>query len=86
MVLIMSVNPGFGGQKFIPQALQKIEELKSMIGARNPNVLIQVDGGVNEKTIRSVSKTGADVFVAGSAIFGSSDYGETISKFRSLVQ
>ncbi len=86
MVLIMSVNPGFGGQKFIPQALQKIEELKSMIGARNPNVLIQVDGGVNEKTIRSVSKAGADVFVAGSAIFGSSDYGETISKFRSLVQ
>jgi ribulose-phosphate 3-epimerase len=86
MVLIMSVNPGFGGQKFIPQALQKIEELKSMISARNPNVLIQVDGGINEKTIRSVSKAGADVFVAGSAIFGSSDYGETISKFRSLVQ
>ena len=86
MVLIMSVNPGFGGQKFIPRALKKIEELKSMIGARNPNVLIEVDGGVNEKTIRSVSKAGADVFVAGSAIFGSSDYGETISKFRSLVQ
>jgi len=86
MVLIMSVNPGFGGQKFIPQALQKIEELKSMISARNPNVLIQVDGGINEKTIRSVSKAGADVFVAGSAIFGSSDYGEAISKFRSLVQ
>ena len=86
MVLIMSVNPGFGGQKFIPQALQKIEELKSMIGARNPNVLIEVDGGINEETIPSVSKAGADVFVAGSAIFGSSDYGETISKFRSLVQ
>jgi ribulose-phosphate 3-epimerase len=86
MVLIMSVNPGFGGQKFIPQALQKIEELKSMIGERNPNVLIEVDGGINEETIRSVSKAGADVFVAGSAIFGSSDYGETISKFRSLMQ
>ena len=86
MVLIMSVNPGFGGQKFIPQALQKIEELKSMISARNPNVLIEVDGGINEKTIRSVSKAGADVFVAGSAIFGSSDYGEAISKFRSLMQ
>jgi ribulose-phosphate 3-epimerase len=86
MVLIMSVNPGFGGQKFIPQALQKIEELKSMISARNPNVLIEVDGGINEETIRSVSKAGADVFVAGSAIFGSSDYGETISKFRSLIQ
>jgi ribulose-phosphate 3-epimerase len=86
MVLIMSVNPGFGGQKFIPQALQKIEELKSMISARNPNVLIEVDGGINEETIRSVSKAGADVFVAGSAIFGSSDYGETISKFRALMQ
>jgi ribulose-phosphate 3-epimerase len=86
MVLIMSVNPGFGGQKFIPQALQKIEELKSMISARNPNVLIQVDGGINEKTIRSASKAGADVFVAGSAIFGNPDYGETISKFRSLMQ
>ncbi len=86
MVLIMSVNPGFGGQKFITQALQKIKELKSMIRAKNLDVLIEVDGGINLKTIESVAKAGADVFVAGSAIFGSSDYGETIREFRSLIE
>lgn len=86
MVLIMSVNPGFGGQKFITQALQKIKELESMIRAKNLDVLIEVDGGINLKTIESVAKAGADVFVAGSAIFGSSDYGETIREFRSLIE
>ncbi len=86
MVLVMSVNPGFGGQKFIPQALQKIRDLKTMIRAKNPNVLIEVDGGINQDTIRSVSEAGADVFVAGSAIFGSSDYGKTVGKFRSLIE
>jgi ribulose-phosphate 3-epimerase len=86
MVLVMSVNPGFGGQKFVPQALQKIRDLKPMIRAKNPNVLIEVDGGINEETIRSVAEAGADVFVAGSAIFGSSDYGKTVGKFRSLIE
>ncbi len=86
MVLIMSVNPGFCGQKFITQALQKIKELKSMIRAKNLDVLIEVDGGINLKTIESVAKAGADVFVAGSAIFGSADYGETIREFRSLIE
>jgi ribulose-phosphate 3-epimerase len=86
MVLIMSVNPGFGGQSFIPQALEKIKELKSLIRAKNPDLLIEVDGGINQKTIQSVAKAGADVFVAGSAIFGSSDYGETITKFRALIE
>ena len=86
MVLVMSVNPGFGGQKFIPQALQKIRDLKPMIRAKNPNVLIEVDGGINEETIRPVAEAGADVFVAGSAIFGSSDYGKTVGKFRSLIE
>jgi ribulose-phosphate 3-epimerase len=86
MVLVMSVNPGFGGQKFIPQALQKIRDLKPMIRAKNPDVLIEVDGGINQETIRSVSEAGADVFVAGSAIFGSSDYGKTVGKFRSLIE
>ncbi len=85
LVLVMSVNPGFGGQKFIAQALQKIRGLKPMIRAKNPNVLIEVDGGINQETIRSVAEAGADVFVAGSAIFGTSDYGETIGKFRSLI-
>ena len=86
LVLIMSVNPGFGGQVFIPQALQKIRDLKPMIRAKNPNVLIEVDGGINLETIRSVAEAGADVFVAGSAIFGSSDYGKTIGKLRSLIE
>ena len=86
MVLIMSVNPGFGGQTFIPQALQKIEDLKPMIAAKNPEVLIQVDGGINHETIPSVARAGADVFVAGSAIFGSTDYAKTIGEFRSLLE
>lgn len=86
MVLIMSVNPGFGGQAFIPQALDKIRDLRSMILSRNLNVLVEVDGGVNERTIQSVSEAGADAFVAGSAIFGSADYKETIDKFRALIQ
>lgn len=86
MVLVMSVNPGFGGQAFIPQALQKIRDLKSMITSKNPNVLIEVDGGINHETIQSVAKAGADVFVAGSAVFGSSDYGKTISELRALAE
>ncbi|NVL91081.1 MAG: ribulose-phosphate 3-epimerase [Desulfobacterales bacterium] len=85
LVLIMSVNPGFGGQEFIPRAIQKIKDLKPIISAKNPNVLIEVDGGISQETIQSVAKAGADVFVAGSAIFGSSDYGKTIKKFRSLI-
>jgi ribulose-phosphate 3-epimerase len=85
MVLVMSVNPGFGGQAFIPQALQKIRDLKPMIASKNPNVLIEVDGGINQDTIQSVARAGADVFVAGSAIFGSPDYGKTISEFRALI-
>jgi ribulose-phosphate 3-epimerase len=86
LVVVMSVNPGFGGQKFIPQALQKIRDLKAMIRAKNPNVVIEVDGGINQETIRPVAEAGADVFVAGSAIFGSSDYGKTIRELRSLIE
>jgi ribulose-phosphate 3-epimerase len=86
LVLVMSVNPGFGGQKFIPQSIQKIRDLKTMIRAKNPNVLIEVDGGINQETIRSVAEAGADVLVAGSAIFGTIDYGETIGKLRSLIE
>ena len=86
LVLIMSVNPGFGGQEFIPQALQKIRDLKAMIRTKNPNVVIEVDGGINQETIQSVAEAGADVFVAGSAIFGSPDYGKTIGGFRSLIE
>jgi ribulose-phosphate 3-epimerase len=86
LVLIMSVNPGFGGQEFIPQALQKIRDLKAMIRTKNPNVVIEVDGGINQETIQSVAEAGADVFVAGSAIFDSHDYGKTIGGFRSLIE
>jgi ribulose-phosphate 3-epimerase len=85
LVLVMSVNPGFGGQTFISNAIPKIGDLKSMLRSKNPDVLIAVDGGVNQETIRSVSEAGADAFVAGSAIYGSSDYGETIRKFRALI-
>ncbi|NNG01645.1 MAG: ribulose-phosphate 3-epimerase [Desulfobacteraceae bacterium] len=81
-VLIMSVNPGFGGQAFIPSSLDKIRQLKKMILERGDSVVIQVDGGVNNGTIADLSAAGADVFVAGSAIFGSPDYAAAISSFR----
>lgn len=84
-VLIMSVNPGFGGQQFISNSLEKIRELKKFIQSSGLPVLIQVDGGVNKVTIKDISLAGADVFVAGSAVFGSNDYKETIRTFRSLI-
>ncbi len=81
-VLIMSVNPGFGGQAFITNSLEKIKALRQMIRSKNLNTLIQIDGGVNEKTIADVAAAGVDIFVAGSAIFGSDNYKKTISSFR----
>jgi ribulose-phosphate 3-epimerase len=81
-VLIMSVNPGFGGQAFIPNSVNKIDALRKSIQERGLSVLIEVDGGVNEKTIAQVVAAGADVFVAGSAIFGSQDYEATIQSLR----
>ena len=86
LVVLMSVNPGFGGQTFIPATLEKIGRLRKMIDARGLAIEIEVDGGVNSKTIASVSQAGADVFVAGSAIFGSDDYAATISEFRHLME
>ena len=84
-VLIMSVNPGFGGQAFIPNSLQRINRLRKMIDERGLKTLIEIDGGVNRKTIAEISAAGADVFVAGSAIFNGSDYGETISAFKRMI-
>lgn len=84
-VLIMSVNPGFGGQAFIRNSLDKIRDLKKMIDIKGLNTLIQIDGGVNEKTIEEISQVGTDIFVAGSAIFGSNDYKETIAGFHKLI-
>jgi len=84
-VLIMSVNPGFGGQAFIPSSLDKIRALRQQIQDRGLSVLIEVDGGVNEQTIAEIASAGADVFVAGSAIFGSKDYQKTIQSFRQKI-
>lgn len=84
-VLIMSVNPGFGGQKFIANTLDKIRALKQIITDRGLSTLIQIDGGVNKNTIKEIGEAGVDSFVAGSAIFGSPDYAETIKDFRSKI-
>ena len=83
LVLIMSVNPGFGGQKFISGSLEKIRLLKDRIRDCNPTALIEVDGGVNTATIGEISRAGADVFVAGSAIFNTDDYKLAIDGLRS---
>jgi ribulose-phosphate 3-epimerase len=85
-VLIMSVNPGFGGQSFIDNSLNRIKQLRHIIETRNLDIRIQVDGGVNEKTIGSISQAGADIFVAGSAIFGSQNYQMTIGSLRSQLE
>jgi ribulose-phosphate 3-epimerase len=84
-VLIMSVNPGFGGQAFITNSIDKVNALRQMIQSKNLNTPIQVDGGVNEKTIAGIAAAGADIFVAGSAIFGSADYQKTIDSFREMI-
>jgi ribulose-phosphate 3-epimerase len=84
-VLIMSVNPGFGGQAFISNSLNKIKALRRLIQDKGLSTLIEVDGGVNEETIADVSAAGTDVFVAGSAIFGSQDYQKTIRSFRKKI-
>ncbi len=84
-ILIMSVNPGFGGQSFIKNSLEKISELREIIDENNLDTIIQIDGGVNIDTIKEISDAGTDSFVAGSAIFGSSDYNSTIENFKSQI-
>ncbi|MDA3915805.1 MAG: ribulose-phosphate 3-epimerase [Deltaproteobacteria bacterium] len=81
-ILIMSVNPGFGGQKFIKSSIDKIIELSRLLKEKNSNAIIQVDGGINPETIKSVSDAGATSFVAGSAIFNTDNYKETIKNLR----
>ncbi len=78
VVMLMSVNPGFGGQKFIPSTLAKIWQLKQRIDAMGLDVDIEIDGGISPETIADVAEAGANVFVAGSAVYGSRDYKETI--------
>jgi len=85
LVLIMSVNPGFGGQKFIPTALRKVEEARRRIDASGRAVRLEVDGGVKVDNIKAVAKAGADTFVAGSAIFGNKDYAGTIKAMHAEI-
>ena len=84
-VLIMSVNPGFGGQTFIKNSLDKVRTLRQLIQRKNLKTLIEIDGGVNEKTIADIAAAGVDAFVAGSAIFGGGDYHATINAFREKI-
>jgi ribulose-phosphate 3-epimerase len=82
LILIMSVNPGFGGQKFIPEALRKIAEVRRRIDASGRDIRLEVDGGVKVDNIAEIAAAGADTFVAGSAIFGAGDYREVIGRMR----
>ena len=85
LILLMSVYPGFGGQEFIEDTIEKILEAKELIDQQGHKIFLEVDGGINNETISRVSKAGANVFVAGSAIFGSSDYEKTIQSFRQKI-
>lgn len=84
MVLLMSVEPGFGGQKFIPRTLDKVRQLKEMIKRNGSNALIEIDGGVNETTGKQLADAGADILVAGSYVFRASDARAAISSLKSL--
>jgi ribulose-phosphate 3-epimerase len=86
VVLIMSVNPGFGGQKFIPTALRKIAEVRRRIDESGRDVRLEVDGGVKIDNIQAIAEAGADTFVAGSAIFGSKDYAATIRQMHEHIK
>ncbi len=83
MILVMSVNPGFGGQKFIPSALDKLAKLRKMIDDSGREIRLEIDGGVNADNIAEISKAGADTFVAGSAIFTQDNYKEIINRLKS---
>ena len=82
MILLMSVNPGFGGQKFIPGTLDKLREARALIDASGRDIRLEIDGGVNVKNIREIAEAGADTFVAGSAIFNQPDYKAVIDAMR----
>jgi len=86
LVLLMSVNPGFGGQSFIPSTLKKIERLRKIVDQNGYPLEIEVDGGIKIENIREVSKAGADIFVLGTGIFKTKDYKETIKKLRKEIE
>jgi len=85
MVLVMSINPGFGGQTFLPMTYQKIEAIRQRIDAVNSSIRLEVDGGVKIDNIGAIKAAGADTFVAGTAIFGADDYGAVISAMRQAI-
>ena len=85
LVLIMSVNPGFGGQKFIPGALDKLRAARRLIDASGRQIRLEIDGGVKVENIAEIARAGADTFVAGSAIFGARDYKATIDSMRAAI-
>ena len=85
MILLMSVNPGFGGQKFIDSSLDKLRQARKIIDASGREIRLEIDGGVKAGNIREIAAAGADTFVAGSAIFGSDDYAATIAKMKSEI-
>ena len=86
LILVMSVNPGFGGQAFIPSALEKLRRIRSMIDRSGRKIRLQVDGGIKADNIHEVAYAGADTFVSGSAIFGASDYAQVIGTMRREIQ
>lgn len=85
LVLVMSVNPGFGGQAFIPDALRKLSDVRARVAASGRAVRVQVDGGIKRDNIAAAARAGADVFVAGTAIFGTPDYRATVAALRSAL-
>ena len=85
LVLIMSVNPGFGGQSFIESSLDKLKKVRQMIDASGRDIRLEIDGGINKDTIAKAAEAGADTFVAGSAIFNTDNYEQTISDLRSKI-
>jgi len=85
LLLIMSVNPGFGGQRFIPSALEKIKKARQMVDKIGANVSIEVDGGVKLENIGEVASAGADIFVSGSGVFGTKDYKKTIQEMKRII-
>jgi ribulose-phosphate 3-epimerase len=86
VILLMSVNPGFGGQEFIPEVLPKLKEARARITAAKREIRLEIDGGVKVENAAGIARAGADTFVAGSAIFGSADYARTIKDMRAQIE
>jgi len=86
LLLVMTVNPGFGGQKFIEGMIDKIRKARDLAGVSNPAVMLEVDGGITLANIRAVREAGTDIVVAGASVFGSGDYGKTIGEMKALTK